>query len=343
MLESPLVARDAGGPRKPLGRRRPRHPPGPLRRPLGVVAARDPGRLPRARRSRCSARRSAQRTLEALGAHGARDPARGRDRRLRRRRAADLLDRRATATTGLASHLTANVEPVAAARRAVREPEGARVASSERQRAALPRRREGGVRRHARAPARRATRRAHDPLPPRREVRGGGGRRPRRAAPAVQPVYDRLGATRGDEGGDRADHGDASRGAERAPRARVLPGARAGGDGRPQRPIDGVYRSEVTTAQLRRTPGLEAFEANPGNVGRFEMELTRRALRASAARRTASESDRARTRSTATASRSTFNGEGPYRYGWSLYRGALTLHMTAVTARRRLRRPPVAP
>ena len=80
----------------------------------------------------------------------------------------------------------------------------------------------------------------------------------------------------------------------------------------------------MTTAQLKRTPGFKAFEANPGNVGRFKMELRNGRFRISGA------SDGTEVIGTYAVNGDgvaiEFNGEGPYRYGWSLYRGALTLH-----------------
>ena len=140
----------------------------------------------------------------------------------------------------------------------------------------------------------------------------------------VQPVYDRLGrraetkAAIAQIEAIRADAGS-------APAPACKPGAQAGGRGGQATPIDGVYRTEVTTAQLKRTPGFKAFEANPGNVGRFKMELRNGRFRISGA------SDGSEVIGTYAVNGDgvaiEFNGEGPYRYGWSLYRGALTLHM----------------
>ena len=77
-------------------------------------------------------------------------------------------------------------------------------------------------------------------------------------------------------------------------------------------------------AQLKRAPGFEAGEDNPGNVGRFKMELRNGRFRISGA------SDGTEVNGTYAVDGDRvafeFNGEGPYRFGWSLYRGALTLH-----------------
>lgn len=38
-------------------------------------------------------------------------------------------------------------------------------------------------------------------------------------------------------------------------------------------PVDGVYRSDVTLKELKRTPGYDAGENHPGNIGDFRMTL----------------------------------------------------------------------
>ena len=88
-------------------------------------------------------------------------------------------------------------------------------------------------------------------------------------------------------------------------------------------PVDGVYRADVTMAELKRGPGFDDGEANPSNVGHFKFELRNGRFRMSGA------SDGTEVIGTYTVKGDdfafSFNGEGPYRYRWSLYRGALTL------------------
>ena len=89
---------------------------------------------------------------------------------------------------------------------------------------------------------------------------------------AVQPVYARLAEraeTKAAIAQIEALRGDAGR----APAPACTAGAQAGDAATGATPVDGVYRSVVTMAQLKRAPGFEAGEDNPGNVGRFKLEL----------------------------------------------------------------------
>ncbi len=91
-------------------------------------------------------------------------------------------------------------------------------------------------------------------------------------------------------------------------------------------PIDGVYRSDITLGQLRRTPGYDSGENHPGNVGRFKMELREGRFRITGS------SDGVDQEGTFSLKgdvlRFQWNEEGAFSYRWSLYRGALTLRKT---------------
>jgi TRAP-type C4-dicarboxylate transport system substrate-binding protein len=93
-------------------------------------------------------------------------------------------------------------------------------------------------------------------------------------------------------------------------------------------PVDGIYRSDVTMAQLKRDPKLEDGEDNTGNTGHFKLELRNGRYRLSGA----TWGGETIGTYTVTGDRIAFafNGEGPYSYRWSLYRGALTLRKLRV-------------
>ena len=88
-------------------------------------------------------------------------------------------------------------------------------------------------------------------------------------------------------------------------------------------PVDGVYRTDLTMAEIRRAPGFNTGEDNPGNVGHFKLELEKGSFRLTGAK------DGTEVNGTYALSGDglaiEFNGEGPFHYRWSLYRGALTL------------------
>ena len=264
VLESPLAPAMLGG-LKPAGRRRPRHPP----RPAAPAARRRTARAPAGLRGRDD--------RAAALADGRADA--GGARRARRRRSPpratiegyDGVEQQIASIAGngydtAASHLTANValwpRPVVL----FAEPEGAGPASTHASATALT-----GAARAAIAPTfafeqrdeaesaailcRRGVR-----------VRDRAARRPRRAAPRRAARLPPARAGPEDEGRDRrrssrcaADRGpsgptcSASRGSAQAAGAAT--------------PVDGVYRSDVTMAQLKRGPGFDDGEDNPRTSG----------------------------------------------------------------------------
>jgi hypothetical protein len=88
-------------------------------------------------------------------------------------------------------------------------------------------------------------------------------------------------------------------------------------------PVDGVYRTDLTLAEIRRAPGFSAGEDNPGNVGHLKLELRNGKFRVSGA------TDGSEANGSYALSGDDiaieFDGEGPFHYRWSVYRGALTL------------------
>ena len=239
VLESPLAPAMLGG-LKPAGVVGLGILPGPLRRPLGVAPLVKPqdyaGTTIALQRSQVGTR-----TLDALGAHGEPLPAMGTIERLRRRRAAAVLDRR--------QRLRPDREPpdrqrgaVAAPRGAVRQPEGARVPEQAPARRA-DRRGEGGVAAtfalQQKDEAEAAT------ILCRRGVTFETAGKADLAAlrRAVQPVYDRLGGRAETKAAiAQIEAMRATRAARPRPPAR--PGVQAGEDRRrPQR------RSTASTAR----------------------------------------------------------------------------------------------
>ena len=319
VLESALVPAMLGG-LKPAGVTGLGILPGPLRRPLGVAPLVKPqdyaGATIALQRSQVGAR-----TLAALGAHGKPLPSMGTIDGY------DGIEQQLNSIAGngydrIASHLTANValwpRPVVL----FANPK-ALGALTDRQRDALTGAAKAAI--GATFALQQKDEKAAATTLCRRGVTFETAGKADLAAlrRAVQPVYARLAeraetkaaiaqieALRGDEGN--------------APAPACTAGARAGDAATGATPVDGVYRSVVTMAQLKRAPGFEAGEDNPGNVGRFKMELRNGRFRISGA------SDGTEVNGTYAVDGDRiafeFNGEGPYRFGWSLYRGALTLH-----------------
>jgi TRAP-type C4-dicarboxylate transport system substrate-binding protein len=143
---------------------------------------------------------------------------------------------------------------------------------------------------------------------------------------AVQPVYDELerrAQTKAAIERIRALRADlrSSPDAPRCSGTAAEPGAPAVAT-----PIDGVYRSDVTLEQLRRTRGYDSGENHRGNAGHFKLELRGGRFRVSGS------SDGVDEEGTYSLKggilRFAWNQEGSYAYRASLYRGALTLRKT---------------
>ena len=298
VLESALVPAMLGG-LKPAGVIGLGILPGPLRQPLGVAPLVTPqdyaGATIALQRSQVGAR-----TLAALGAHGKPLPSDGHDRWLRRHRAAAQLDRR--------QRLRPRREPPDRQRDAVAAPGGA------------VRQREG-ARRPDRPPARRARRGAAKAALgatfalQQKDEKAAATTLCRRGVTfetagkadlaalrrAVQPVYARLGEraeTKAAITQIEALRGDAGS----APAPACTAGAQAGDAATGATPVDGVYRSVVTMAQLKRAPGFEPARTTPATSAASRWSCAT-AASASPAPRTAPRRT-GRTRSTATASRS---------------------------------------
>ena len=293
--------------------------PGPLRRPLGVARLVNPrdyaGATIALQRSQVGAR-----TLAALGAHGAPLPAQGSIEGY------DGVEQQLQSIAGngydaTASHLAANValwpRPLVLFANSQ-----ALDALTDRQRDALT-----GAAKAAFAPTLALQKQTDEEAAMilcRRGVTFDTAGKADLAAlrRAVQPVYARLGrraetkAAIAEIEALRADAGTAS-----APTCTT----KAQNDQAATRatPVDGVYRADVTMAQLTHAKGFEAGEDNPGNVGHFKLELRGGRFRLSGA------TDGTEVNGTYALNGDDlaieFNGEGPFRYRWSLYRGALTL------------------
>ncbi len=93
--------------------------------------------------------------------------------------------------------------------------------------------------------------------------------------------------------------------------------------GRPS-PVDGVWRSDITFRQLERTPGYDVGERNPGNFGRFRMELRDGSFAVTGS----SDGVDQHGVFTVHGDRLTFhwNGEGAFSYRWRLFHDVLELH-----------------
>ena len=318
VLQSPLAGKMLDG-LKPAGITGLGILPGPLRRPLGVARLVRPqdyaGMTIALARSQVG-----ERTLEALGAHGASLPATGSIEGY------DGVEQQIASIAGnrydsIASHLTANValwpRPVVL----FANPK-ALSALTDRQRDALT----AGAK-AAFAPTVEVQKRDEADaiaILCRRGVAFETAGKADLAAlrRAVQPVYDRLGRQAGTKAAI-AQIQAMRRDAGRAP----APSCSAADTGDQAAvgptPIDGVYRTDLTLAEIRRAPGFGAGEDNPGNIGHLELELRNGKFRLSGA------TDGTEVNGTYALSGDDlaveFNGEGPYRYRWSLYRGALTL------------------
>ena len=141
---------------------------------------------------------------------------------------------------------------------------------------------------------------------------------------AVRPVYDRL----AEDATTRTALAEIRRSAATldAPPATIpctavasSPRAATGAT-----PVDGVYRADVTREQLKRAPGFDAGEDNPGNTGHFRLQLRDGRYRLSGSEDGVDqEGDFAVKGDILTFLN--WNGEDDFSYRWSLYRGALTL------------------
>jgi TRAP-type C4-dicarboxylate transport system substrate-binding protein len=294
--------------------------PGPLRRPLGVGRLVKPqdyeGREIALARSQVGAR-----TLKALGARGAWLPATGSIEGY------DGVEQQIASIAGnrydkTASHLTANV---ALWPRPVVLFANPKVLASltGRQRDALTR-----AAKDAFEPTFQLQQKDEDEgtaILCRRGVTFEAGDNAELAAlrQAVQPVYDELGRDAGTKAAIaqiaamRADAGKESAPACAAAdptEEEAATGATA---------VDGVYRTDLTLEQIRRAPGFGAGEDNPSNVGHLKLELAKGKFRLTGAK------DGTEVNGTYALSGDDlaieFNGEGPFHYRWSVYRGALTL------------------
>jgi TRAP-type C4-dicarboxylate transport system substrate-binding protein len=318
VLQSPLAAQMLGA-LKPAGVTGLGILPGPLRRPLGVAPLVRPqdyeGETIALARSQVGAR-----TLQALGARTASLPATGSIQGY------DGVEQQIASIAGnrydsIASHLTANVALWPRPLVLFANPQ-ALDKLTDRQRDALT-----GAAKDAFAPTYAFQQKDEADAAAvlcRRGVTFETAGKPDLAAlrRAVQPVYDRLDqqaptkaaiaqiqAMRGDSGPAAAPSCSA---ASPSDQAAVDP-----------TPVDGVYRTDVTLAEIRRAPGFGAGEDNPDNVGHLKLELRSGKFRISGATE-GSEVDGTYALSGDDIAIE-FNGEGPYHYRWSVYRGALTL------------------
>lgn len=140
---------------------------------------------------------------------------------------------------------------------------------------------------------------------------------------AVQPVYDRLerdARTKAAIARIRSLRSDAASPPD-APVCAGSPSQPPASDA--ASPIDGVYRSNITRDELIHAPGYVSGEDQPGNVGRFRMELREGRFRISGSS-DAVDQDGAYSVNGDVLSFD-WNGEGSFAYRWNLYRGALTL------------------
>jgi hypothetical protein len=92
-------------------------------------------------------------------------------------------------------------------------------------------------------------------------------------------------------------------------------------------PIDGTYRSNVSLKQLKRTPGYEDGEDNPGNTGHFRLELSHGHFRLSGSADGVDQEGRFAVAGDVLTFLNWAN-ETDFSYRWSLYRGELTLKKT---------------
>jgi TRAP-type C4-dicarboxylate transport system substrate-binding protein len=141
---------------------------------------------------------------------------------------------------------------------------------------------------------------------------------------AVAPVYASLS---GDAFTKAAIARIRSLGGGSAPEAPACPraGAEPVASGRPS-PVDGVWRSDITLGELERTPGYDDGENNPGNVGRFRMELRNGSFAVTGS----SDGIDQRGVFDVHGDRLTFhwNDEAAFAYRWRRYRDVLELHKT---------------